>query len=134
MKRKPAAKISVKIRKPDPLALSGAAYLMMDAAYCILEKDGATLTPKPGAPKEDLAERFRVLYRDQLARWSLAAATLDLRAEALRRAMSPAAAGAAAELSPQAKREIAALLAEAESEPRDPRGVASSWDSRPGKR
>lgn len=132
MKRKPAGKVAVKLREPEPLALSGAAYLMMDVAYCILEKDGVTLTPKPGAPKEDLAERFRALYRDQSARWSLAAATLDLRAEALRRAMTPVAAGAA-ELSPEAKREIAALLAEAESQPRDPRGVAASWDARPGK-
>lgn len=126
--KKPAAELVVRVPRADPLALSGAAYLLLGEAHCVVEKDAVRIL---GGGKA-LERRFRALYEDQKRDWDRARAGLDLRAEALRRALEAAAAapdGAppAAPLSAERRAEIARLLDEAAGEPWDPRGVARPW-------
>lgn len=130
-------KATLSVDKADVLALSGAAYVMTQDAYVVLGRKGkkalVTLWPKKGTRPKDLAAAFEREYANQLHRWALARQTQDVRSEVLRRALvlaekaGSAPAQAAPELSPQAKEEIARLIAESEAAPRDPLGIARTW-------
>lgn len=121
-------RLRVKISRPDEEALFGAAYLTLAETGVVVEEDGVTLLDARGGAKE----RFLARYAEQKERWALMRATLDLRAETLRRALALAEAapkeGPVERLPESALAEIRRLLAEAEGEPHDPRGVTRAWD------
>lgn len=138
--RRAAGWVSVAVAAGDRLAFWGAAYQMNGAAHAIVGRRGRLMTvvlrPKRGRSTAGLAERFLAAYGDQRVRWAVERANLDLRAEVLRRSLVLADAGAgpgdadAGTLAPEQASEIARLLAEAQSAPRDPLGIATPWDER----
>jgi hypothetical protein len=129
---------TVAVAGADPLAFMGAAYQLSDAAHAIVGRAGraatATLWPKKGTRTSGLARRFLAVYADQRSRWAVARANLDVRAEVLRRALLRIEAAGdnpgepAPSLREEQKAEIARMLAESESAPRDPLGIARSWE------
>ena len=128
----------VAVAGADLPAFMGAAYQLTDAAHAIVGRSGraatVTLWPKKGTRTAVLAARFLSVYADQRSRWAVERANLDVRAEILRRALilieaegvSPG--EPAPSLSAEQKSEIARMLAEAESAPRDPLGIARPWE------
>ena len=128
----------VAVAGADLPAFMGAAYQMTDAAHAIVGRAGrastATLWPKRGTRTAGLAARFLSLYEDQRSRWSVDRGNLDVRAEVLRRALRLIEADGAAPGEPapalgeDQKAEIARMLAEAESSPIDPLGIARPWE------
>lgn len=133
MKRR--APVVVRLRRADPLAFFGAAYLLTDRAFVSLERRGAAwearLRAKTGGAA-GLAELFRSAYEDQRARWAMERANLPVRAEILRRALAlDEAAGlrapeTAALLSPERRAEIETALKERPVE--DSQGIARTWE------
>lgn len=164
-KRRPAApKVAVSAgavrvdfaRDPaGPEAVYGAAYLMMDRAYALLEPlPGAglrvTLTPKAGRAAAALAalrEAFLAEWESQKVRWAVSRANQSIREYVVENAVAlaagraqPAAAAPAApeELTPAQRSEIEKLIAEVEAEIKDmnekkahpdPKGVSPSWEA-----
>ena len=138
--RRGAGWVAVAVAAGDRLAFWGAAYQLSGAAHAIVGRRGRLMTvalrPKKGLSTAGLAERFLAAYGDQRARWAVERANLDLRAEVLRRSLLLADAGAgpdgaeARTLAPEQASEIARLLVEARSAPRDPLGIATPWDKR----
>jgi hypothetical protein len=130
--------IKVAVAGADLPAFMGAAYQVTDASHAIVGRAGraatVTLWPKNGTRTAGLAARFLAVYGDQRSRWSVERANLDVRAEVLRRSLrliedEGAAPGEPApSLSADQKAEIARMLAEAESAPRDPLGIARPWE------
>ena len=135
-----STKAVVRLASVDENALLGAAYLMTQDAYVLVNRKGkggsVELWPKSKTPPAILAAAFRREYANQLLRWSLTRGGLGLRAETLRRALllAEAAGGRTqapqATLTPEQKAEIAALLAEADADtgPKDPLGITQPWE------
>lgn len=140
----PRAPKSVVVRLPaggDRRAfLEACARLMPDAWVRLEDKKGvvrAHLTGRPGADA-DLARDWRRAYAEVLSRRRAAGAARALEAAVLSRALELAEHVDARrrepppELPAERRAEIAALLAEAESAPKDPLGIAVPWSERLG--
>lgn len=130
---------SVKIARADAGAFLCAAHAMTARAWVVVDKSGSSwtawLSPRPGAPKADLAAAFRAAYALELQRAKLMRAGLPLRAERLKRLLSldsfSKMEGEGTVLSDERKAEIAALLAEdGQMGPgfHDPRGIRKNWE------
>lgn len=130
---------SVTLRAPnaDELAFMGAAYALSAVADVIVRPEGrsraAWLRPRKRGGLKALARAFEREYENQRLRWSMLREGRALTAQALRRALELDDAGAPggsapAALPPERLEEIARLLAEAQGEPRDPRGVSRPWE------
>jgi hypothetical protein len=130
--------IRVSVPDADRLAFLGAAHQMTSSAHAVVGRSGrdatATLWPKRGTKTEGLAARFLAVYADQRSRWTVERGNAAVRAEVLRRALLLIAAEGAApgepapSLDAEQKAEIARMLAEAESVPWDPLGIARPWE------
>ena len=130
----------VRLAAIDELAFLGAAHALTADAYVLVSRKGKSgaveLWPKAKISPKALAEAFKREYENQRLRWALTRDGLGLRAETLRRALDLAAAAGGrpqapqAQLTPEQKAEIAALLAEAEADagPKDPLGITKPWE------
>ena len=122
----------------EELPWLGAAYSAGAEAFVLLSRRGrasvATLWAKRGRRLSEVVAGFESEYRNQVLRWELSSAGGPIRAETLRLALALAERSGAepsrapASLSPEAASEIERLLAEAEAAPRDPLGIATTWE------
>ena len=134
-------RVELRLKGPDLLAWRGAAYALTARAYVALGRSGgaeaAFLRPKRKLSLDRLADAFERHYADQARLWAAARAGRSRRVEILQRALAFAdasgarrasAAPRAAALSAEQAAEIASLLAEAEAAPKDPLGIAATWE------
>lgn len=133
---KPRA-VKVSVAKGRPLPFLRAAHALSAYAWVVVDKSArgwsASLMPRPGAPKIDLAKAFRAEYAAQEVRAELEKSGRPLRAERLRRLLASdgsVEAPSAPSLPPERLAEIEALLAE---EAADPAGIRTPWEELRGK-
>jgi len=134
----------------------GAAYLMIDRAYVLVEGDPAkaltvTLRPKSArtaAAKAELEADFRAELEAQRVRWAIARNNQSIReyvaensltlAQEFASRPAPGAAAPAEQLTSDQRAEIERLIAEVETEIKtmneqkahpDPKGVSQSWEA-----
>jgi His-Xaa-Ser system protein HxsD len=156
MKGGPDVVIAVDAKREGLDAALGAAYLMIDRAYVLVEGDPAkslrvSLRAKgarTAAARTALAADFRAELAAQRVRWAIARSNQSIREYVAENALTlaaefaarpePGAAPAAEELTSDQRAEIERLIAEVETEIKamngtkahpDPKGVAAPWEA-----
>ncbi len=146
--------LSVSAEGLEPIL--GAAYLLTDRAFVLLEGDRekklrVSLSPKAGGDAKSLkalGETFRLELGSQKVRWAIAKLNQPIREFVTEQAVllangrlpAPAAdAPAADQLSDEQRKEIERLIAEVEDEiktlnekktPKDPKNIAATWEEK----